>query len=48
MGEKESSILSRPLRDTTKLAGVKDTMLDSIELKSPTNHLLNELAQHIK
>jgi len=48
VGEKESSVLSRPLRDTTKLVGIKDTMLDSIKLKSSSNHLLNELAQHVE
>jgi len=46
--KKESSIPSRSLRDTTKLVGIKDTMLDSIKLKSSSNHLLNELAQHVE
>jgi len=36
------------LRDTTKLVGITDTVLDSIKLKLPSNHLLNELAQHVE
>jgi len=46
--KKESSIPSRSLRDTTKLVGITDTVLDSIKLKLPSNHLLNELAQHVE
>jgi len=45
VGEKETSIFSRPLRDTTKLVGMKDTVLDSVKLELPGNHLLNELAK---
>ena len=48
VGEKETSIFSRPLRDTTKLVGMKDTVLDSIKLESPGNHLLNELAKGVE
>jgi len=46
--KKESSIFSRPLRDTTKLVGMKNTVLDSIKLESPGNHLLNELAKGVE
>jgi len=48
VGEKETSIFSRPLRDTIKLVGMKDTVLDSIKLESPGNHLLNELAKGVE
>ena len=48
VGEKETSIFSRPLRDTTKLVGIKDTVLDSIKLESPGNYLLNELAKGVE
>jgi len=48
VGEKETSIFSRPLSDTTKLVGIKDTVLDSIKLESPGNHLLNELAKGVE
>jgi len=48
VGEKETSIFSRPLSDATKLVGMKDTVLDSIKLESPSNHLLNELAQGVE
>ena len=48
VGEKESSILNRPLKDTAELVGVKDTVLDSIKLKLPSNYLLNELVQHVE
>ena len=48
MSEKETSIFSRPLRDTTKLVGMEDTVLDSIKLESPGNHLLNELAKGVE
>ena len=47
VGEKETSIFSRPLRDTTKLVGMKDTVLDSIKLEPPSNHLLNALAKGV-
>jgi len=48
VGEKETSIFSRPLRDTSKLVGMQDTVLDSIKLESPGNHLLNELAKGVE
>ena len=48
VGEKETSIFSRPLRDATKLVGMKDTVLDSIKLESPGNHLLNELVKGVE
>jgi len=48
VSEKETSIFSRPLRDTTKLVGMEDTVLDSIKLESPGNHLLNELAKGVE
>jgi len=48
MGEKETSIFSRPLSNATKLVGMEDTVLDSIKLESPGNHLLNELAQGVE
>ena len=48
MSKKETSIFSRPLRDTAKLVGMKDTVLDSIKLESSGNHLLNELAKGIE
>ena len=48
MREKETSIFSRPLSDATKLVGMKDTVLDSIKLESPSNHLLNKLAKGIE
>jgi len=48
VSEKETSIFSRPLSDTTKLVGMEDTMLDSIKLELPSNHLLNELAKGIE
>jgi len=44
----EPSVLGRSLRDTTKLVRMKNTMLDSIKLKLPSNHLLNELAQCVE
>ena len=44
----EPSVLGRSLRDTTKLVGIKNTVLDSIKLKLPSNHLLNELAQCVE
>jgi len=48
VGEKETSIFSRPLRDTIKLVGMEDTVLDNIKLESPGNHLLNELAKGVE
>ena len=45
---KETSIFSRPLSDATKLVGIKDTVLDSVKLESPSNHLLNELAKDVE
>jgi len=48
VGEKETSIFSGPLSDTTKLVGIKDTVLDSIKLESPGNYLLNELAKGVE
>ena len=48
VSKKESSIFSRPLSDATKLVGMKDTVLDSIKLESPGNHLLNELAKGVE
>jgi len=48
VSKKETSIFSRPLRDTTKLVGMKDTVLNSIKLESPGNHLLNELAKGVE
>jgi len=48
VSEKETSIFSRPLSDATKLVGMEDTVLDSIKLESPSNHLLNELAKGVE
>ena len=48
MSEKETSIFSRPLSNATKLVGMEDTVLDSIKLESPSNHLFNELAKGVK
>jgi len=48
VGKKESSIFSRPLSDATELVGMKDTVLDSIKLELPSNHLLNELAKGVE
>jgi len=48
VSEKEASIFGRPLSDATKLVGMEDTVLDSIKLESPSNHLLNELAKGIE
>jgi len=48
MSEKETSIFSRPLSDATKLVGMENTVLDSIKLESPSNHLLNELAKGVE
>jgi len=48
VSEKETSIFSRPLSDATKLVGMKDTVLDSVKLEPPGNHLLNELAKGVE
>ena len=48
MSKKETSIFSRPLSNATKLVGMEDTVLDSIKLESPSNHLLNELAKGVE
>jgi len=48
VGEKESSIFSRPLSDATKLVGIEDTVLDSVKLELPSNYLLNELAKGVE
>jgi len=48
VSKKESSIFSRPLSDATKLVGMEDTVLDSVKLESPSNHLLNELAKGVE
>jgi len=48
MSEKQTSIFSRPLSDATKLVGIKDTVLDSVKLELPGNHLLNELAKGVE
>jgi len=48
MGEKEASIFSRPLSNTTKLIGIKDPMLNRIKLKLSSNHLLNELVKCVE
>jgi len=46
VSEKETSVL--PLSDAPKLVGIEDTVLDSIKLKSSSNHLLNELAKGVE
>jgi len=48
VSKKEASIFSRSLSDATKLVGMEDTVLDSIKLESPGNHLLNELAKGVE
>jgi len=48
VSEKETTIFSKPLSDATKLVGMKDTVLDSIKLESPSNYLLNELAKGVE
>jgi len=48
VSEKETSIFSRPLSNATKLVGMEDTVLDSIKLELPSNHLLNELAKGVE
>jgi len=48
VSEKETSIFSRPLSNTTKLVRIENTVLDSIKLELPSNHLLNELAKGVE
>ena len=48
VSKKETSIFSRSLSNATKLVGVKDTVLNSVKLESPSNHLLNELAKGVE
>jgi len=48
MSEKETSIFSRPLSNATKLVRMENTVLDSIKLESPSNHLLNKLAKGVE
>jgi len=48
VSEKETNIFSRPLSDATELVGMEDTVLDSIKLELPSNHLLNELAKGVE
>ena len=48
VSKKKTSIFSRPLSDTTELVRMKNTVLDSIKLESPSNHLLNELAKGVE
>ena len=48
VSKKETSVFSRPLSDATKLVRIEDTVLDSIKLESPSNHLLNELAKGVE
>jgi len=48
VSEKETSILCRSLSNTSKLVGVKNAILDGIKLKSPSNHLLNELVKCVE
>ena len=48
VSEKEASIFSGPLSNATKLVGMKDTVLDSVKLESPSNHLLNKLAKGVE
>jgi len=48
VSKEETSIFSRPLSNATKLVRMKDTVLDSIKLESPSNHLLNELAKGVE
>ena len=48
VSEKKTSIFSRSLSNAIELVGMKDTMLDSIKLESPSNYLLNELAEGVE
>jgi len=48
VSEKETSIFGRPLSNATKLVGMENTVLDSIKLESPGNHLLNELPKGVE
>ena len=46
--EKKTSILSRPLRNISKLVKMKNTILDNIKLKLPSNYFLDELVKYIE
>jgi len=48
VSKKKTSIFNRPLSDTTKLVGIKNTVFNSVKLESPGNHLLNELAKGVE
>jgi len=48
VSKKESSIFSRPLSNATKLVGLENTVLNSVKLESPGNHLLNKLAKGVE
>jgi len=48
VSEKETSVFSRPLSNAIKLVRMENTVLDSIKLESPSNHLLNELSKGIE
>jgi len=48
VSEKETSVFGRPLSNATKLVGMENTVLDSVELESSGNHLLNELAKGVE
>jgi len=48
VSKEESSIFSRPLSNTTELVGIEDTVLDSIKLELPSNHLFNELTKDVE
>ena len=48
MSQKHTSIFSRPLGHTSQLVGMENAVLDSIKLKLPHNHLLNELAKCVE
>jgi len=45
---KYTSILSRLLDYTSKQFGMKNTILDSIKLKLPSNYFLNKFTKHFK
>ena len=47
MSEEETSILGRPLPDTTKLVRIEHAVLDAIKLKTRRKHLLIELPQGV-
>jgi len=48
VSKEETSIFSRSLSNATKLVGMEDTVLDSVKLESPGNHLLNKLAKGVE